>query len=95
MGHFLGFFEGADLLDSKIVLCYAQDSLGVKKVSAPSKKIPRNAPLYVFAAKKIISRTFRISGTLIVKTALNIIIIAGLRRRLNHFYQMQDKSRFI
>jgi tRNA A37 threonylcarbamoyladenosine synthetase subunit TsaC/SUA5/YrdC len=48
------------------VVCYAQDNLGVKKVSAP-QKTPRNAPLYVLLAKKkIISRTFKISGTLIV-----------------------------
>jgi hypothetical protein len=56
MGHFLGFFEGA------------QGNLGVKKVSAPLKT-PRNDPLYVLPAKKkIISQTFKISGTLIVKT---------------------------
>jgi hypothetical protein len=39
---------------------YAQDNLGVKKVSAPSKN-PAKCP-----RKKIISRTFKISGALIV-----------------------------
>jgi hypothetical protein len=57
MGHFLGFFE----------FFYAQDNLGVKKVSAPSKN-PKKCPIICFAhEKKLISRTFKISGALIVK----------------------------
>jgi hypothetical protein len=55
MGHFLGFFA------------QAQDNFEVKR-SWPPRKTPRNAPLYVLPAKKkIISRTFKISGTLIAK----------------------------
>jgi hypothetical protein len=56
-------------------LLYAQDNLGGKKVSAPSKN-PAKCPIICFAReKKLISRTFKISGTLIVKTSLwrNII----------------------
>jgi hypothetical protein len=46
MGHFAGFH-------------YAQDNLGVKKVSAPSKN-PKKCPILCFAPeKKIIFCTFR------------------------------------
>jgi hypothetical protein len=39
--------------------------LGSKR-SRPPRKIPRNAPLYVLPqTKKIISRTFKIRGTLV------------------------------
>jgi hypothetical protein len=64
---FLGVFRGGlDLFDPKIALRYPQDSLGVKKVSGPLEK-PREMPHYMFfPRKKIISRTFKISGTLIV-----------------------------
>jgi hypothetical protein len=56
--HFLGFFEG--------VSTYAQDNIGVKKVSAPSKNSAKY-PVICFAREKIIiSRTFKISGALIV-----------------------------
>jgi hypothetical protein len=49
-----------------LALRYAQDNLGVKKVSAPSKK-PSKCPIICFAGeKKLISRTFKISGALIV-----------------------------
>jgi hypothetical protein len=47
-------------------MTYSQDNLGVKKVSPPLEKPRENAPLYVLPAKKIISRTFKISGALIV-----------------------------
>ncbi len=51
MEHFLGFFEGAStFFYPKIALRYAQDNLGVKKVSAP-RKTPPNA-LYVLPAEK-------------------------------------------
>jgi hypothetical protein len=50
---------------SRSHLSYAHDNLGVKKASAP-RKIPRNAPSYVLPqTKKIISRTFKIRGTLV------------------------------
>jgi hypothetical protein len=57
-----------DLFDPKVVLRYAQDNLGVKKVYAPH---PSKCPLYVYYAKKkkIISSTFTISGILIVSIA--------------------------
>jgi hypothetical protein len=43
----------------------AQDNLGVKKVSAPSKN-PAKCPITCFAPdKKIISRSFKIRGTLV------------------------------
>jgi hypothetical protein len=62
----MGFFEGGlDLFDPKIALRYAQDNLGVKKVSAPSKN-PTKCPIMFYPRKKIISRTFKISGALIV-----------------------------
>jgi hypothetical protein len=52
---------------------FSQGNLGVKKVSAPSKN-PSNCPIMSFARqKKIISRTFQISSTLIV------ILSQGLR----------------
>ncbi len=53
----------------KIALHCAQDNLGVKKVSAPSKN-PAKWPIICFAREKIISRTFKISGALIVKNYL-------------------------
>jgi hypothetical protein len=54
---------------------YAQDNLGVKKVSAPSKN-PAKCPIICFAReKKIISRTFKISGALIVKLALGRVTV--------------------
>jgi hypothetical protein len=64
-GAFLGIFKGGlDLFDPKIVLRY--DNLGVKKVSAPLKN-PAKCPITCFACeKKIISRTSKISGTVIV-----------------------------
>jgi hypothetical protein len=45
---------------------YAEDNLGVKKVLAASKN-PKNSPLYICFAphKKILSRTFKIRGTLV------------------------------
>jgi hypothetical protein len=64
MGHFLGFFKGAPTFGPKIALRYAQDNLGVKKVSVPSKN-PSKCHIICFARKKK-SCTFRISGTLIV-----------------------------
>ncbi len=42
------FWGGLDLFDSKIALRYAQDNLGVKKVSAPLKN-PLNCPIMSFA----------------------------------------------
>jgi hypothetical protein len=48
-GTVLGIFRGGlDLFDPKIALRYAQDNLGVKKVSAPSKN-PSNCPIISFA----------------------------------------------
>ncbi len=45
---------------------YAQDNLGVKKVSAPSKNL-ENCPIMSFAQEnKIISPTFQINGTLVI-----------------------------
>jgi hypothetical protein len=45
---------------------YAQDNLGVKKGSAPSKN-PENCPIMSFAQEnKIIPPTFQISGTLVI-----------------------------
>jgi hypothetical protein len=63
---FLGVFPGGlDLFDPKITICYTQENLGVKKVSAPSKN-PAKCPIICFACeKKIISQTFKISITLI------------------------------
>ncbi len=53
-------------LAGKIALRYAQDNLGVKKASAPSKN-PLNCPIMSFAQEiKIISPTFQISGTLVI-----------------------------
>jgi hypothetical protein len=47
-GTVLGIFRGGlDLFGPKIALCYAQDNLGVKKVSAPSKN-PWNCPIMSF-----------------------------------------------
>jgi hypothetical protein len=48
-GTVLGIFRGGlDLFDPNIALCYAQDNLGVKKVSAPSKN-PLNCTIMSFA----------------------------------------------
>jgi hypothetical protein len=47
LGHFLGFFEGLDLFDPKIALHYAQDNLGVKKVSSPLEE-SLEMPQYMF-----------------------------------------------
>jgi hypothetical protein len=61
------FREGLDLFwPPKIALRYAQDNFRVKKVPASSKN-PAKCPIICFARKKIISQTFKISGTLIVK----------------------------
>ncbi len=52
MGYFLGFFEGGlDLFDLKIFLCYAQDNLGLIKVSIPLKN-PPECPIIYFAHEK-------------------------------------------
>jgi hypothetical protein len=59
------FFAGKTYNWAKIALRYAQDNLGVKKVSAPSEN-PKKCPIISFAPdKKIISRTFKIRGTLV------------------------------
>ncbi len=52
------------ILKVRNIICYAQDNFAFKKVSAPSKN-PSKCPIMCFAreipAKKLISRTFRIS----------------------------------
>ncbi len=59
------FFAGKTYNGAFCGVCYAQDNLGVKKVSAPSK-IPQKCPIVCFAPeKKIISRTFKIRGALV------------------------------
>jgi hypothetical protein len=52
---------------------FFQDILGVKKVSAPLEKSLEMPPLYFCPREKIISRTFRISGTLIVIIQTGIV----------------------
>jgi hypothetical protein len=65
-GAFLGIFRGGlDLFDPQNFPRYAQDNVEVKKVSAPSKS-PSKCPMMCFACEKKNSRTFRITGTLIV-----------------------------
>jgi hypothetical protein len=66
-GAFLGVFRGGlDVFYPQTALHYAQDNLGVKKVSAPSKNSAK-CPIICFAReKKIISRAFKISGASIV-----------------------------
>jgi hypothetical protein len=59
------FLGGRDFFDPKTALRHAQDNLGVKKVSTPPKD-PAKCPIICFTReKKIISLTFKISGTLI------------------------------
>ncbi len=64
MGHFAGSFEGVKtFLTPKLSWAWRRAVLGSKK-SRPPQKIPRNAPLYVLPqTKKLLSRTFKIRGT--------------------------------
>jgi hypothetical protein len=65
LGSFLN--TAPDTGSQNIALHCAQGNLGVKKVFAPSE-IPSKLPIMCFARiKKIISRTIRNSGALIVK----------------------------
>jgi hypothetical protein len=59
LGHFEGFFEGVETFLTPELAIF-----GVIKVEAPWK-ISRNAPLFVFLWKKIISCTLRIRGTMV------------------------------
>ncbi len=70
MGHFAGHFAGSfggveTFLTPKLSWAWRRAVLGSKK-SRPPQKIPRNYPLYVLPqTKKLISRTFKIRGTLV------------------------------
>ncbi len=55
---------------------YAQDNLGVKKVSAPSKNHAKCPIICFYPAKKKISRTFKINGTL-----MRVIMLQSLYHR--------------
>jgi hypothetical protein len=60
------FLRGPDLFDPEDAVPYAQDNLVVKKISAPSKN-PSKCPILCFAFEtKILSWTFKISGTFLV-----------------------------
>jgi hypothetical protein len=76
-GSFLEIFKGyLNFFDLKIALRYAQDNLGVKKVSALQKKsleITYYSMLYVLPTKKKTSCTLRISGTLIVTVFVFVV----------------------
>ncbi len=66
MGHFSGFFKGAEtFLTPKLSWATRRAILG-SKGSRPPQKTPRNVPLYVLPqTKNIISMTFKIRGTLV------------------------------
>jgi hypothetical protein len=61
MGHFEGFFEGTKVF---FILNRPERNLGIKTVVALSKNSSK-WPIMCFAGEKKISRTFRISGTLV------------------------------
>jgi hypothetical protein len=66
MSHFLGHFEGAStFLTPKLSLAALRTIEGVKKVLAPSK-CPSIWLIKLLYHKKIMSRSFLNSGTLIV-----------------------------
>jgi hypothetical protein len=65
-GHFAGLFDGASpFLTPKLPLATLRTILE-SKMSRPPRETLRNASLYVLPTKKNISRTFKISSTLIV-----------------------------
>jgi hypothetical protein len=71
---FLGVFSGGlDFFDVKIALCFAQDNLEVKKVSAPSKDPTKWLIMCFSRVKNIKPLTSKNSGTLIVNVASNSV----------------------